>query len=60
MIWGKLAIKFPRSRGKICESPKALAWGLLQIFPSQGGNLIANFLIAEENFENVTDGKFTV
>ena len=23
MTWGKLAIKFPRSRGKICESPRA-------------------------------------
>ena len=32
MTWGKLAIKFPRSRGKICE---------LQIFPRQRGNLIA-------------------
>ena len=25
MTWGKLAIKFLRSRGKICESPRALA-----------------------------------
>ena len=24
MTWGKLAIKFSRSRGKICESPRAL------------------------------------
>ena len=50
MTGGKLALKFPRSRGKIRDS---------QIFTRQRGNLIANFpksMIAEENFENLTDG----
>ena len=52
MTWGKLAIKFPRSWGKICESPRALAQGLLQIFLRQSHMLsLCKLVIPEENFE---------
>ena len=52
MISGKLVIKFPRSRGTICEN-------ILQIFPRQKRKVmlsLCNTMIAEENFENLTDG----
>ena len=57
MAWGKLAIKFPRSRGKICESPRELK----RFVKARKVMLsLCNTMITEENFENLTDGKFTV
>ena len=36
MTWGKLAIKFTRNRGKICESPRALARGFYKSSRGRG------------------------
>ena len=49
MTWGKLAIKFPlQSRADLWLISRKVMLSL------------CNTMIAEENFENLTDGKFTV
>ena len=72
MTWEKLAIKFnfPAVEGRLVKVRGRYPRGLLGIFPrlQEIWSLISrkvmlslcNTMVAEENFENLTDGKFTL